>query len=127
MKKNKNYNICIRNNRDGEQISRCKTDLNRIRKTTSSLSRTYSLIGNEVRLTILTLLLQERMLCVCDLGEILEMTVPAVSQHLKKLRQVGLVYTEREGTTIYYYLSAAMKPMLHTLTSIMPIETMKVA
>jgi DNA-binding transcriptional ArsR family regulator len=52
---------------------------------------------------------------VCDLSEILSMTVPAVSQHLKKLREGGLVFTAQNGVTIYYRIPATAKPLLDTL------------
>ena len=123
----KEKNICIRNDRDAIQISRCKAELDKIRMKTIGLSRTYSLIGNEVRLAILILLHQETVLCVCDLAEILEMTVPAVSQHLKKLRVGHLVTTEREGTTIFYSVAEEMKPILKELLHLMPVDRAMVA
>jgi len=61
------------------------------------------------------LLNDEQRLCVCDLSEILEMTIPAVSQHLKKLRNTELVDTEREGNTIYYYINREYKLVLNSL------------
>ena len=68
MKKKKDQNICIRVDRDEQQINRCKK---RIKDTKISLSATaqiLALAGNEVRLKILYLLKAEKRLCVCDLG-----------------------------------------------------------
>ncbi len=66
-------------------------------------------------MNILVLLEDEKRLCVCDLSEILNMTIPAVSQHLKKLKDAELVDTEREGNTIYYYINRKYKMVLDTL------------
>ncbi len=59
------------------------------------------------------LLKEEERLCVCDLSEILEMKIPAVSQHLRKLKDANVVISEREGTVIFYYLSPSMTDVLY--------------
>lgn len=111
----KDNNICIRVDRNEEQINRCKAKLSEISTSVSDLSRTLSLAGNQVRLNIFVLLQEENRLCVCDLGEILEMKLPAVSQHLRKLKDANLVETEREGSTIYYYLTDNAKSLIAAL------------
>ena len=40
--------------------------------------------------------------CVCDLQEPLGLSQPTVSHHLKKLREAGLLESERRGTWVYY-------------------------
>jgi DNA-binding transcriptional ArsR family regulator len=45
--------------------------------------------------------------CACAFAEIFGVTQPTVSQHLKVLREAGLVRTRREGTQIYYSLDRA--------------------
>jgi ArsR family transcriptional regulator len=42
--------------------------------------------------------------CVCDLMEPLALTQPAVSYHVKLLRQAGLIARERRGKFNYYSL-----------------------
>jgi DNA-binding transcriptional ArsR family regulator len=64
-----------------------------------------ALTGNEVRLKIIYLLEEESELCPCDLADILGMTIPAVSQHLRKLKDSNIVETRKEGQTIYYTLT----------------------
>jgi DNA-binding transcriptional ArsR family regulator len=61
--------------------------------------------GNEARLKIIYLLEDEGELCPCDLSDILGMTIPAISQHLRKLKDGGIVQTRKQGQTIYYSLS----------------------
>jgi DNA-binding transcriptional ArsR family regulator len=67
------------------------------------LARTYQALGEHNRLKIL-LALRAHELCVCDLCEVLEMTAPAVSHHLRRLRDLGLVRSRRAGKLVYYSL-----------------------
>jgi len=49
--------------------------------------------------------LSETSLNVTELTNELSVTQPTTSRHLKVLRDRGLVYTKRQGTTITYHLS----------------------
>jgi ArsR family transcriptional regulator, arsenate/arsenite/antimonite-responsive transcriptional repressor len=40
--------------------------------------------------------------CVCDLLEAFDVSAPAISYHLKILREAGLISSERRGTWVYY-------------------------
>ncbi|HEX4955460.1 MAG TPA: metalloregulator ArsR/SmtB family transcription factor [Thermoanaerobaculia bacterium] len=64
-----------------------------------------NLAGNATRLKLLYLLENMKELCVCDLAEMLGVSVSAVSQHLSKLRAYGLVAPRRDAQTIYYRLT----------------------
>jgi DNA-binding transcriptional ArsR family regulator len=115
MKRNRNNNTCIRVCRDEQQIARCKGRVNQLCSRVQDFTSILQLLGNSVRMNIMILLNDEERLCVCDLSEILDMTIPAVSQHLKKLRKAELVDTEREGNTIYYYINREYKLVLNSL------------
>lgn len=85
-------------------INECK---NRLQKNSFVFNKTSNLLalaGNEVRLKILYLLEEENELCPCDLADILEMSIPAVSQHLRKMKDGNLIKTRRSGQTIFYSL-----------------------
>src|SRR5436305_1572053 len=64
-----------------------------------------NLAGNPTRLKLLYLLENMKELCVCDLAEMLGVSVSAVSQHLAKLKAYGLVAPRRDAQTIYYRLT----------------------
>ncbi|QFZ78427.1 metalloregulator ArsR/SmtB family transcription factor [Streptomyces fagopyri] len=53
--------------------------------------------------------------CVCDIQDV-GVSQPTVSHHLKKLREAGLLTSERRGTWVYYQVApsvvAAMSAML---------------
>jgi len=95
---------CIRLFADEVQINKCKKKLKANSVSLFRLSKVLELAGNEVRLKILYLLEEEDQLCPCDLSDILGMTIPAVSQHLRKLKDRNIIEARREGQTIYYSL-----------------------
>ena len=100
-----NNETCIRLFADQEQIRNCKCKLKTAQKSFAGLSNILALAGNEVRLKIVYLLEEEKELCPCDLADILGMTIPAISQHLRKLKGGNIVETRKEGQTIYYSLT----------------------
>ncbi|MFJ8750636.1 ArsR/SmtB family transcription factor [Streptomyces sp. NPDC102441] len=57
--------------------------------------------------------------CVCDISDV-GVSQPTVSHHLKKLREAGLLTSERRGTWVYYRVApsvvAAMSAMLDLRT-----------
>lgn len=59
------------------------------------------LLGDKTRLTIMAIL-KKRECCVCELLEVFDMSQPAISQHLRKLKDAGLVKEDRRGQWIYY-------------------------
>ena len=63
----------------------------------------FKAMNDPTRLKIINALLIHEM-CVCDLTAILNLTQPAVSHHLKALRQARLVKYRREGKAAYYSL-----------------------
>lgn len=103
---------CIREVADLNQINRCIDSLNEVERSINRLVDILKLAANDVRLKILYLLSKEEQLCPCDLGDILDMSIPAVSQHLRKLKDGGLVETERDGQVIYYSLNPLFKKIL---------------
>ncbi|WP_369796927.1 ArsR/SmtB family transcription factor [Rufibacter sp. DG15C] len=83
--------------------------------------------GNAVRLKILFLLSEEQGLCVCDLSDILGVSVSAVSQHLRKMKDRSLIQSMKEGQTIYYSLSPeygeVLRPFFQIVTESELAET----
>jgi ArsR family transcriptional regulator, arsenate/arsenite/antimonite-responsive transcriptional repressor len=61
-------------------------------------------LGHPVRLGIAIRLAAEPETCACDFAEVFGVSQPTISQHLKVLRDAGLVTTRRRGTQICYSL-----------------------
>lgn len=112
-------NSCIRQKADIKQINRCKERISELHNSFDYLSNGLELAGNNVRLRILFLLYEEKRLCVCDLSDILNMTISAVSQHLRKLKDRKLIITEREAQTIFYSLTEEYEKMLNPFFKIL--------
>jgi DNA-binding transcriptional ArsR family regulator len=110
-----NKNVCIRKNADHLQIERCKELLKKLNEPINTISSGLELAVNGVRFRILILLKEEGKLCVCDLSDILGMTIPAVSQHLTKLKERGLLESQKDAQMIYYSLKNEYKPLLYPL------------
>ena len=60
-------------------------------------------LSDETRLRVIKLL-EERELCVCELIQVLDMSQPRISRHLRVLKNAGLVDDRREGKWVYYSL-----------------------
>jgi len=84
-------NSCIRVYADKNQIAACKKDVERTAPEIEKVAKILNLAGNEVRLKIL-------------LSDVLNMTVPAISQHLRKMKDGGLIKDNKVGQTIFYKL-----------------------
>ncbi len=69
-----------------------------------SLSSLLNAAGNETRIRILYLLWRHDEIRVNDLAEILNVSTPAVSQQLKKLRRNRLVRSRRDAQAVFYGL-----------------------
>lgn len=98
-------NSCIRIEADIDQINNCKHTIIELETSFDILSNALSLAGNNVRLKIMYLLSKEQELCVCDLSDILEMKISAISQHLRKLKDRNIISPNRKAQTIFYSLT----------------------
>lgn len=107
-----NNQTCIRVLADKNQINACKNKLHNNNYAFGQLSGLLALAGNEVRLKIMFLLEEENELCPCDLADILEMSIPAISQHLRKMKDGNVIEARRSGQTIFYSLKSEQLQIL---------------
>lgn len=83
----------------------------------------FKALGNAVRLSILQRLAAEPETCACDFHEVFHLTQPTVSQHLKVLREAGLVRTRRDGNKICYSVAPdAIRMVQEVLDRLRPVE-----
>lgn len=54
-------------------------------------------------------------LCVCDFVDVLGISQPAVSQHLRKLKEAGIVTERKRGTWKHYRLAEELTPVVQTV------------
>ncbi len=68
------------------------------------LAEIFKILGDQTRVKILYILSQKE-LCVCDIANILNMSMPAISNHLRILRALRLVSYRKKGRSVYYTLA----------------------
>ena len=68
------------------------------------LADLFRIFGDSTRVRILYVLFESEV-CVCDIAEILNMTLSAISHQLRILKSARLVKFRREGKTVYYSLA----------------------
>lgn len=59
------------------------------------------MLGDKTRLNIYALL-NSRELCVCAMTSILDISQPAISQHLRKMKLFNIVNERKEGQWVFY-------------------------
>lgn len=69
-----------------------------------SAANVFKLLGDKTRLTMIKLLVNHDA-CVCEFVEIFKTSQPAISQHVRKLKDAGLVRETRRGQWIIYSLN----------------------
>jgi ArsR family transcriptional regulator len=69
------------------------------------LAEVAKALGDPIRLQLVDVLRKHAgKVCVCELVPLFEVSQPTLSHHLKKLRDAGLVDSERRGLWAYYYV-----------------------
>ena len=102
-------------------------ELRKMQAHSGDAARLLKALANERRLQVLCLL-AGREHSAGELNELLDVSQPALSQHLAVLREEAVVATRREGQTIWYRIAdpAAMK-VVATLAEIFCPPDMKKA
>ena len=96
---------CIRQQVDVEKLRLLRQQLINKLDELTALADFFAIAGNPTRLRMLYLLAAGKELCVCDLADVLDMSVSAVSHQLRKLRDRSMLLQRREGPTIFYRLA----------------------
>ena len=80
-------------------------------------------LGHPVRLGIMRKLAVEPETCACDFSDVFGLKQPTISQHLKVLREAGLVTTRRRGTQICYSVEpGAVRELAGVIGELAPAE-----
>lgn len=87
---------------DEEKVNRIQGNLQKI--DISSVSQMLKAIADENRAKITYALCQDDELCVCDIANILSVTVANASHHLRTLYKQGVVKFRKEGKLAFYSL-----------------------
>lgn len=78
--------------------------LDDVRKTFRDCEGLFHALGDQARQTIILLLAEHERLNVGQVTELMHLSRPAISHHLKVLKDAGLVSLSRESRENYYSL-----------------------
>jgi ArsR family transcriptional regulator len=83
------------------------------RDRAARLAELAKALGDPVRLQLVDVLRKHAgKVCVCELVPLFDISQPTLSHHLRKLRDAGIVDSERRGLWAYYYvLPDALAPL----------------
>ena len=65
----------------------------------------FKALGDPTRLRIVRMLAENGEVCVCRIVEELGMQQPAISHHMARLKQAGLLQSRKQEQWIYYSLN----------------------
>lgn len=84
------------------------------RLSAADVSACLKAISDPTRLLMMKLM-EDKELCVCQFVEMFETSQPAISQHLKRLKQTGLVKEEKRGQWRFYSIdqTSAYAKLIH--------------
>lgn len=84
------YNCCFNSTPEGQQINH--------------LAETLKVITEPSHLKLICIL-RKKEACVCEIAQIIGFSPSLTSHHLKDLRQIKLVNSDKRGKKVYYSLS----------------------
>ena len=82
-----------------------------LKSSKSRKTRVLKALADDVRLTLLEKI-SESEVCACELPRFVNVSQPAVSQHLKTLREAGLIEMRKDGAKRLYSISNTGKALL---------------
>ncbi len=103
MEKNERELICLDTHTDAEREGRI---LSKVPTEDEAIdaSELFSQLSCPTRIRLLSILALDQ-ICVCELAGMLGISQPAVSHHLRMLRQSGFVRYKKQGKQVQYSIS----------------------
>lgn len=75
------------------------------REAAARMAEIAKALGDPIRLQLVDVLRKHAgKVCVCELVPLFDISQPTLSHHLRKLRDAGIVDSERQGLWAYYYV-----------------------
>ena len=75
------------------------------REEAARLAETAKALGDPIRVQLVDVLRKHAgKVCVCELQPLFDISQPTLSHHLKKLREAGIVDSEKAGLWSFYYV-----------------------
>ncbi|WP_449540282.1 ArsR/SmtB family transcription factor [Ferdinandcohnia sp. Marseille-Q9671] len=102
---------------DEEKVNRIQGELEAVEF--QEVAQLFKAIADENRAKITYALCQDEELCVCDIANIIGITVANTSHHLRTLHKQGIVTYRKEGKLVFYSLDNEHVRLLLSVALIM--------
>ncbi len=86
-----------------------------------SMSNQLKAVSDPNRLKLLACL-KKGEVCACDFVDVLHISQPAVSQHLKKLKDAGIIVERPAGTWKHYRLNEVQQPYIQAIIDALEVS-----
>ncbi len=90
------------------------------------ITKNLKALADENRVRILNLLYRKKDLCVCEITEVIGLSQPTISSHLKLLESSNLVTYSKDGKWINYRINPEidkrMKQILDTVAEVLKVD-----
>ena len=73
------------------------------------ITKILKALADESRIRIVALLKERNVLCVCEITEIIGLSQPTISSHLKKLQDAEVITYSKDGLWVNYNLDENME------------------
>lgn len=73
------------------------------------ITKILKALADESRIRIIALLKERNVLCVCEITEIIGLSQPTISSHLKKLQDAEVITYSKDGLWVNYNLDENME------------------
>lgn len=94
------HHLCQTDHHSSERL----LELQQAVAKTDGVTPIFKALADETRVKIIYALLQEPDLCVCDLAQVVSLSIAATSHHLRLLKNMGLARSRKEGKLVRYSL-----------------------
>jgi len=71
-----------------------------------NMTKVLKALADEGRLRIVILLVGKKKLCVCEIKELIGLSQPTISSHLRLLENAGILESSKEGLWVNYSLNS---------------------
>lgn len=82
----------------------------------------FKCLSDQTRLDILKIIMAKQQVCVCEFGELLNLSQPKISRHLALLRNLSIVLDQRQGQWVYYRLNPDLPEWSKQVLNIVAVE-----
>ncbi len=102
-----------------ERVEQYARELQENEEKFEGVAKLFNLAGNPLRLKILHILTEKDNVCVYEFSQILGISISSASQHLRKLKDSGILRFKKKRQAVYYYINPVYKEKIKYLMQLL--------